>query len=184
MATYVEREIKLRFESSSAARLAVESLGAGPLRARRLQDDSLFDWPDSRLRSTRRLLRVRQEEGRATLTFKGPPQTATMKVREEIESTAGDGSNLVMILQRLGLEVWFRYQKYRQEFEHSGVILAVDETPIGTFIELEGDEAGIIDIATRMGRSEADYILESYREIFLRDRRDRGLSTVDMVFDA
>ena len=183
MATNVEREIKLRFGSSAEARLAVESIGATPLRARRLQDDALFDWPDGRLRNARRLLRVRQEEGHTTLTFKGPPQSATMKVREEIESTAGDGSNLVMILERLGLEVWFRYQKYRQEFAHAGVILAVDETPVGTFIELEGDEAGIIQIATSMGRSQGEYILESYRDLFLRDRRARGLSTVDMVFD-
>ena len=184
MTTNVEREIKLRFESGDAARLAVEDVGAAPLRARRLQEDSLFDWPDARLRRARCLLRVRQENGFATLTFKGPPQAATMKVREEIESTAGDGSNLAAILERLGLEVWFRYQKYRQEFEQAGVVLAVDETPVGTFVELEGDEAGITRIATRMGRGQADYILDSYRDIFLKDRHARGQGTVDMVFDA
>ena len=184
MSTNVEREIKLRFESGDAARAAVADVGATPLRARRLQDDALFDWPDARLRNARRTLRVRDEDGRATLTFKGPPQAATMKVREEIESTAGDRENLVMILERLGLGVWFRYQKYRQEFEHDGVVLAVDETPVGTFVELEGDESGITRTATAMGRSQADYILDSYREIFLKDRHARGLNTVDMMFDA
>ena len=184
MTINVEREIKLRFESGEAARTAVEDVGAIPLCARRLQEDSLFDWPDARLRDTRRLLRVRQEDGRTTLTFKGPPEAATMKVREEVESTAGDGANLVTILERLGLEVWFRYQKYRQEFEHAGVVISVDETPVGTFVELEGDEAGITRIASSMGRGQADYILDSYRNIFLKSRDARGLSMVDMVFDA
>ena len=35
-----------------------------------------------------------------------------------------------------------------------------------------------------MGRGQADYILDSYRDIFLKDRHARGQGTVDMVFDA
>lgn len=47
----IEREIKLRFESASAARKAVRAAGAAPRRACVLQDDRLLDWPDGRLRA-------------------------------------------------------------------------------------------------------------------------------------
>ena len=180
----VEREIKLRFESPDAARAAVTAVGATPFRERRLQDDQLFDWPDARLQKARSLLRVRRENEAVTLTFKGPPQPAVMKVREEIETTVGDGSSLITMLKRLGLRASFRYQKYRQEFERAGVILAIDETPVGTYLEIEGDAEGVSTIAAAMGQTQADYIVDSYRDIFLRDRKSRGVNAVDMVFES
>ncbi len=184
MTKNVEREIKLRFASKSAAHEAVKSVGATPLRSKRLQEDALFDWPDERLRQSQCVLRIRRENEDCTLTFKGPPESASMKVREEIESTAGNSSNLVKILERLGLEVWFRYEKYREEFTCEEVIIAIDETPVGTFIELEGEESEINQIAASLGWRQEDYILDSYRDIFLKESNMTGPSANDMVFDA
>lgn len=184
MTKNVEREIKVRFASKNAAHEAVKSVGATPLRSKRLQKDALFDWPDERLRQSQCVLRIRQENEDCTLTFKGPPESASMKVREEIESTAGNSSNLVTILERLGLEVWFRYEKYREEFTFDGVIVAIDETPVGIFIELEGEENVIHEIAGSLGWSQEDYILDSYWDIFLKESNTKGSGTSDMVFDA
>ena len=179
----VEREIKFRFESTVAARKAVSVVDPVQLRARRLQDDRLLDWPDGRLRRKDCTLRVRHETGSAFLTFKGPPQPGVMKVREEFETAVGDAAILLGMLDRLGLRVWFRYQKYREEFTHMGVIVAIDETPIGTFVELEGDARGITEIARGMGRTSDDYVLDSYRGLFVAERADRKLAATDMVFD-
>jgi len=179
----VEREIKLHFASKSAAHEAVKSVGATPLRSKRLQKDALFDWPDERLRRSQCVLRIRQENEDCTLTFKGPPESASMKVREELESTAGNSTNLIAILERLGLEVWFRYEKYREEFTFDGVIVAIDETPVGIFVELEGEESVIHQIASSLGWNQEDYILDSYRDIFLKESNNKGSGANDMVFD-
>ena len=45
MATTLEREVKLRFDSVEEAREAVQATGATPLRCRRLQEDALLDDP-------------------------------------------------------------------------------------------------------------------------------------------
>ena len=183
MAATLEREIKLRFDSAETARAAVLAAGATPVRARRLQEDCLLDTADDLLRRHRSLLRVRMESGKSFLTFKGPVQTSIMKLRQELETVIGDGPLLVRILEELGFHVWFRYQKYREEFALDDVIVAVDETPVGVFVEIEGGHRGIAEMARALGRGPADYLLDSYRGLFVRHCEQRGVPPTDMLFD-
>lgn len=182
-ATSLEREIKLRFGSAEEAREAVIAAGCTPLHGRRLQGDALLDADDERLRRRRCVLRVRVENGKSRVTFKGPVQPSAMKLREEQETLVGDGEVLLKIFEELGLHVWFQYEKYREEFAHEDVIVAVDETPVGVFVEIEGSEAGIHAMAAALGRSPGDYILDSYRSLFLRHWDALGLSSAEMVFE-
>jgi len=179
----VEREVKLRYESPEAARAAVLATGATPLRGRRLQEDCLLDTDDGRLRAQGAILRVRLEGGKSRITFKGAPQAATMHVREELETVVGDGEILLRVLEALGFRPWFRYQKYREELAYEDVVVAIDETPVGTFLELEGSEDGITAVARLLGRTPSDYVLDSYRAIFVSWQREQPTRARDMVFD-
>lgn len=183
MAATLEREVKLRFDSPEAARAAVLAAGATPLHSRRLQEDCLLDTPDEILRQHRSALRLRMESGKSLLTFKGPVQPSSMKLREELETIVGDGPLLLRILEELGFRAWFRYQKYREEFALDDVIVAIDETPVGTFVEIEGGDRGIADMAHAMGRGPRDYLLESYRCLFVQHCQRLGLPITDMLFD-
>jgi adenylate cyclase, class 2 len=178
----VEREIKLRFDSAQSAREQILSVGASPLRGRRLQEDCLLDTADDRLRRGRSVLRVRNENGKSLLTFKGPVQAGVMKVREEHETLVSDGDTLLTILNELGLHVWFRYEKYREEFSAADVVIALDETPVGTFVEIEGGEEHIHQIAAALGKTRAEYITDSYRMLFVKYCEQRGLDDSDMTF--
>jgi adenylate cyclase class 2 len=180
----LEREIKLRFDSADEARAKILALGATPLHGRRLQEDCLLDADDELLRRQRSVLRVRNEGGKSLLTFKGPVQPGSMKLREECETVVADGDMLLTILQLLGFHVWFRYEKYREEFSAHDVVIAIDETPVGTFVEIEGGEAAIHQMAAGLGRTPADYITDSYRFLFLQHRDTYGLTGQDMVFAA
>lgn len=179
----LEREIKLRFENPAVARAAIVAAGATPMRGRRLQEDCLLDTRDEMLRRQRCVLRVRMESGKSLLTFKGPVQPAAMKLREELETVVGDGEILLSLLEELGLHVWFRYQKYREEFALDDVIVAVDETPAGTFVEIEGGDRGITEMAEALGRGSRDYLLDSYRWLWVTDCQQRGVPVTDMLFE-
>ena len=183
MPAALEREIKLRFADPDSARAAILRAGATPLRGRRLQEDCLLDSPDDDLRHRRCVLRVRVESGRSLLTFKGPVQPSIMKLREELETIVGDGALLVRILEELGFRVWFRYQKYREEFACDDVLLALDETPVGTFVEIEGGAHGIAEAAQALGRGPSDYLVDSYRTLYLIHCEAQGVAVADMVFD-
>ena len=183
MTAILEREIKLRFDDPEAARQAVLRAGATPLRGRRLQEDCLLDTEDDELHRLRCVLRVRLESGKSLLTFKGPVQPSVMKLREELETVVGDGPLVLRILEALGYRTWFRYQKYREEFALDEVIVAVDETPVGTFVEIEGGDRGITELAGALGRCPSDYLLDSYRRLYLRDCESRGVPPTDMLFE-
>lgn len=178
----IEREVKLHFHNPEEARAAILAAGATPLRARRLQADALLDTDDETLRRRLCVLRVRTEAGTSVLTFKGPVQPGTMKVRDEYETSIGDGGVMQRVLEELGLHVWFRYEKYREEYAAGDVTIALDETPVGTYVEIEGGEEGIHAMTKTLGRTDADFILESYRGLFLQHRAKHGLNHIHMVF--
>ena len=181
-AATLEREIKLRFDTADEARDVILAAGATPLRGRRLQEDCLLDTPDAVLQHRRCVLRVHIEAGKSRLTFKGPVQPAAVKVREELETVIGDGEMLLRVFQELGLHVWFRYQKFREEFAAEDATIALDETPIGTFIEIEGGERAILAMTCALGRSPDDFILDSYRSLFLTRRVQFGIEGANMMF--
>ena len=190
MSESLEREVKIRFASAAEARAAVAGIGAAPLRPRRLQDDRLLDTPGGRLRDQRCTLRVRLERwpepdgpAAATVTFKGPPRPDVMKVREELETGVEDGALLLRVLERAGLRVWFRYQKRREEFTCDGAVVAIDETPCGVFVEIEGTRARVAQVARALDRTPDDYIVASYRALYEADCARRGRPVADMVFE-
>src|SRR5215203_5627765 len=99
------------------------------------------------------------------------------------EAILAAGGTLLRVFEELGLHVWFRYEKYREEFAHEDVIVAIDETPVGVYVEIEGSEQGIAGMTAALGRTPADYLLDSYRSLFLQHRERCGLNGSDMVFD-
>jgi adenylate cyclase, class 2 len=177
MADSIETEVKLPIVGTAAEALQrIEQRGYRVRTPRALQVDQVFDRPGGDLRQARRLLRVRLENGRATLTYKGPPFPGRYKSREEVEASTDDTAALLTILDRLGFIPAFRYEKYRTTFalppeldaqpDASPGILSLDETPIGAFLELEGPEYWIDRTALRLGFSPKDYITVSYATLY------------------
>ncbi len=155
-----EIEIKLALASAAEGRRWLEEGGFRLRKARVFEDNVLFDTPDRRLRAAASLLRLRQAGDTVRLTFKGPATYEKHKSREELEIQLSDAGLGARILERLGFEPVFRYQKYRTEYGEAGAagVVTLDETPIGDFFELEGAPEWIDRTAARFGFREADYI--------------------------
>jgi adenylate cyclase class 2 len=117
------------------------------------------------------------------LTFKGAPIPGAFKTREEIETTAGDPAIIEAILVSLGFTAKWRSQKFREEYAIGAAKIALDETPIGAFVEIEGTDADITRIAAALGRTPADYVLSSYARLFHDWRTSRGELPGDMLME-
>lgn len=111
------------------------------------------------------------------------------KVREEIEVEVADAAELRGILEALGMRAWFRYEKYRTTFRlpssarwAKDLLIELDETPIGAFVELEGSAESIGRAAELLGYSPRNHITQSYLALHLEQCRARKIPPGDMLF--
>ena len=209
-----ETEIKLKIDDPRSFLRALKKLGAKVVAPRSHELNLIFDTPDGGLAKHGQLLRIRTEtpavrgknsfkpSSRSLLTFKSPPDQLAMgpaavradrrhKVREEIELALTDPASLQKIFEGLGLKGWFRYEKYRTAYRFparfkwaKGLVIDFDETPIGTFVELEGPGPAIDQAARELGYNSGDYVLKNYLVLYLDDCRRRNLQPSHMLFPA
>jgi adenylate cyclase class 2 len=194
MAGGLEIEVKLWVDDLAqsrnglvATKARLEEMRASLIHPREFEDNLAFDFPDRSIVRVGSLLRVRILARGTLLTFKGPVASLaaatpkapaagpSFKARHETELTIpfDETEALLAIIRGLGMETVFRYQKYRASYEWKGLHVLLDETPIGIYLELEGDRAMIEEGAKRLGYRPEDFITRSYRDLYL-EHLDHG----------
>ena len=180
-----EIEIKLPANDLDAVRARLRESGATLEAAEHEEVDDLYDDRERRLSASGRALRLRRTGDRVILTYKGPARyQAGAKIREERESGVSDAVELAAILERLGYERRFRYEKRREEWSWEGCVIALDATPIGTFVEIEGEPAAIRHVVAQLGLDPSEAIPYSYAELYARRRKEHPSLPPDMVWTA
>jgi len=205
-----EIEVKLRVTDVPAMLLKLKALGAR-YESRVVERNTLYDTPDSDFRRRGALFRIRAEtpppragyqspknvasrsaSRRTILTSKAPIALRSARDRrykEKLERelvVPGSPTRWDRKLRSLGLRPGFRYDKIRSTFRlrrFPGLAIELDETPAGTFLELEGLPRAIDRAARALGYSSRDYYCGSYWDVYVADCRCRGVSARNMVFD-
>ncbi|HEV2222838.1 MAG TPA: class IV adenylate cyclase, partial [Candidatus Acidoferrales bacterium] len=194
MTTKREVEIKLRVRDLAWLLGRLRELGAtcaGSVH----EENTLYDTTTRDFERMQAILRIRRERaarppgkarrrGKRTkgagglITYKGMvsgkrgASGGKYKVREEIEYRVKNAARIERLFARLGLRRGFRYEKYRTKYRLESfpeLDLDLDETPIGTFLELEGSRRAIDGVARALGYTEKDYIAVSYLELYLAE---------------
>jgi adenylate cyclase, class 2 len=207
-----EIEVKLHLPNPKSFQTKLKRLGAILTIPRLHESNLLFDTPDGGLAKHGQLLRIRTETPVATkkpksakrhlLTFKSPPESLAIgtptrhhshqgryKIREETELDITDAASLQKIFEGLGLRGWFRYEKYRTTYKLPArhkwadrLLIEMDETPIGTYAELEGSREAIDHAANELGFNPANYIQKNYLVLYLDACKQRGEQPTHMLF--
>jgi adenylate cyclase class IV len=203
-----EIEVKLRVADVPAMLGKLKNLGAH-YESRVLERNTLYDTRDSDFRRRSALLRIRAETpppragyqspnvtshslpSRTILTSKAPAALRSSRDRrykEKLERelvVPGSPAQWDRKLRPLGLRPGFRYEKIRSTFRLSrfpGLAIELDETPAGTFFELEGVPSAIDRAARALGYSSRDYYRGSYWDVYVADCRRRGITPRNMLF--
>ncbi|HET8966793.1 MAG TPA: class IV adenylate cyclase [Candidatus Acidoferrum sp.] len=204
-----ETEIKLHISDLKGFERKLKKMGAktvGSEDGRVHELNTIFDTPEGGLAKHGQLLRIRTETAggkgkaggakRSLLTFKQPmvrgvdEEGGRFKVREETETELTDSGALTKIFEGLGMRGWFSYEKYRTTWKLGAkerwakdLLIEVDETPVGTYVELEGPPEAIDRAAEAFGFSRRDYLVKNYLTLYAEDCRRKGTAPGNMLFE-
>jgi len=192
----IETEIKFRVKDIAGLSRRLQSAGFRLQTPRAFESNVLYDTPDRSLRARTEILRIRAYAGSSTLTHKRPPVAEAgansetnpnqdhHKHRVETETRIDDGNALAEVFRSLGLVPAFRYEKWRAEWTDGEGHCVVDETPIGNYAELEGEDAWIDRVSVRLGIDSADHLTLSYGRLYEQWREQHPGASEDMTFEA
>ncbi|HDI32211.1 MAG TPA: class IV adenylate cyclase [Thermofilum sp.] len=168
----IEMEIKYKIENINVKK-RLKELGAVKVRETR-QVDIYLDHPCESFAEKDKALRIRIENGRAELTYKGPRRECEAKVREEINVGVSNPMLILTLLLRLGFKEVARVFKYREEYELEGIKVFVDTVKnLGKFIEIEFDEERknkVEDLVKKLKLKKENEIKDTYLELLLTKR--------------
>jgi len=181
----LETEVKFHLDDLPALRARLLAAGAQLHKPRVFERNVRFDTVDESLLARDALLRLRQDTA-VRLTLKTPPETAEqsqqVKVMQELEVHVSDFDTMSRILTRLGYAPVQVYEKYRETFTLDGVEIVLDELPYGDFIELEGDEGAIRQLANVLDLDWDKRILTNYLALMGQLQQHHELPFTDLTF--
>jgi adenylate cyclase, class 2 len=179
-----EVEVKFEVDDREALIERLKSLGFVQVTEHTHEMNMLYDLPGGQLRQRGALLRVRQYGAKWTITYKDRNniRPGRHKSRREIETVVQDGQALSNILENVGFEPSFAYEKFRSEWSDGTGHVVLDETPIGNFGEIEGPPPWIDEVAGRLGIPDDQYITSSYAELFVAWKRKTRSKAQQMLF--
>lgn len=171
----LEIEVKIKINNISDIVEKILKCGFILIQKKYFETNIVFDTVDNALKKKNFLLRLRNQGKISFLTFKKPVaeqlKSSQYKEREEIEVEISDFKNMKEMLLSIGFQIFFIYEKYREVFQKEEVKIMVDQTPIGNFMEIEGEKKKIDNIARQLGYNKKQYIVDSYFSLFKKSKR-------------
>lgn len=183
--TAIETEVKFRVRNAEEIERRLMAAGFRQQTPRTFERNILYDTPERRLRQEHQILRIRQYGDKWVLTHKALPaegDSGPYKHRVETETTLGDGDTVAAVFAALGFLPAFSYEKWRTEWADNTGHCVIDETPLGTFAELEGPEAWIDSTAAALAVAPGDLTNLSYGRMFELWKEETGSPAKDLTF--
>jgi adenylate cyclase, class 2 len=181
-----EVEIKFQIDDMDVLKARLAEAGFSVLTPPTHEFNTLYDQAGGKLRRRGALLRLRKFGEKWTLTYKDKSgaKGGRHKSRREIETALENGEAAARIFESLGFRPSFCYEKFRSEWKDSTGHVVLDETPIGTYGEIEGPPQWIDATARLLHIEPAQYITLSYAELFAAWKRKTKSRAAEMTFAA
>jgi adenylate cyclase class 2 len=154
-------------------RRRLKEVGAEGRGSAEFEENIIYTGPG--LDPARRVLRLRRKGGRAVFTFNERDSgSSPVKRQREEETEVSDAGAMSAILEALGYRPVLVYEKRRETWRVADTEVVIDELPFGLFVEIEGEEASILEVEKLLGLDEAEVEHATYPELTLRRGARRG----------
>ena len=160
----IEVEVKAPLEGLAEIEELIIDNG-GRFKHEEAHTDTYYNAPDRDFKKTDEALRIRENNGRTYLTYKGPKQSIKTKTRKELEIPVNEGIDEILI--ELGYRQAGIVEKTRRIYVLDELTVCLDDVKnLGTYIEIESnspdDEGKIFSLLDTLGIEKSTCTLKSY----------------------
>ncbi|ACP38631.1 class IV adenylate cyclase [Saccharolobus islandicus] len=162
----IEKEVKIVVEYPSLDELRESLEKELKLLDIEKQEDIYFNYVYRNFKITDEAVRIRVNNKRIELTYKGPKLHSSLKAREEISIVVNDLNKTIELLRRIGFYPVITIKKTRINYLDKSFIISLDLVEnLGQFIEIEA----ISEIS--------DQEIHNYTSSFIRKYKIKGKLT-------
>jgi len=177
----IEIEVKASVDDPKQMERAIIELGATPIGIE-TQTDTYYNAPYRDFGVTDEALRIRVQDGKSILTYKGPKMDSVSKTRKEVETEINDIVGMGQILSSLGFFPVATVSKKRKNFRIGDFTISLDEVRnLGNFLEVERSVKdprnhqekveSIFKFIAKLGLKRESTIRKSYLEMILDNNK-------------
>lgn len=182
----IERELKFNFDKNKVQELISRLKAEGFANLGRKHELTvMYDNPQKLMQKTDGRVRLRKSGEEVELCYKKPITREGIKQEIEHQVKTSSFEETEKILEMLEFTKTTSYERFRTKLKKGSVEVDVDEFPFACFIEIEGSEEDIKNLAKKLNLSLKDNLTDSCDTLFLKWRKEKGLSedVKDLTFE-
>ncbi len=146
---------------------------------REYQSNIMYDNKDELMQKTNGRVRLRYlgNDGKKVLTYKKPLESVNGAKREiEYEINFNDNEEQIEnILNAMEFHITTSYERYRTEWRLNNTHITLDEYPFANFIEIEGEQKNIEEVAKILNLSFNNALDKPADTLFQEWRKEHNL---------
>lgn len=135
---------------------------------------------DARLR-VREIIVLSDKKRFCELTYKKPLSREAIKIEEEIKVVVDKYKELTVLLKRLGFVKVSSYERVRSTYHSGETEIVIDEFPFGDYLEIEGTEEAIKELAQQLGFKLNQNLTQSCDDIYAEIQQSLGKPIEDHI---
>ena len=175
-------EVELKIPVDNVEKLRSIIKNRGFLVSITRQNDVYFQHPIRDFSLTDEALRLREEDGKYQLTYKGPKISNVSKTRVEISIDVNDFNKTKQLLENLGFKAFMNISKIRETYKIDEILVSIDHVDnLGHYVEFETEspdikkideiENKLINLVKDLGLDVKKSTRKSYLELILDKKR-------------
>jgi len=183
----MNKEIEVKFKIEDIDKLHLDLEEAGYHLVDKVYQKTYSLWDKFRYLSRKGIfIRTRQDGDKHTFTVKTRDLNLKSEYaeRNEYNVEVEDAGKVAEMLKIIGFDDMRVLEKYRETWEGFDVDVVIDYTPIGDFMEIEGEKEEIDAFIERFNLNGLPRITMAYWDVYREDCKAKGIDEKnDLVFE-
>lgn len=183
--SYLEVELKFELDPAQIDNLIEKVIELGySNQGRKYEKNTMYDNPQGLMQTTNGRVRLRVSWNHAEFCYKRPIKNDSgIKKEIEYETIVTNADATSKILNAMEFHEVSSYERYRTTLIHEKdqIKITIDEFPFASFMEVEGEESQIKEVASRLHFDMKDNLTKSCDTLFNERRKVHWLPETNVM---